>query len=236
MHDDEATAAPLPDPLDRPVHPAPRRRPAGLLWATALAAVVIAVAASVAIRNPGTATGPASPPPGADVLGGATGGSAPRSTLNPLVAQGPSLVGRPAPLFELERLELDPAAGDAGGGVLRLADLRGTPVVVNLWAASCTPCLTEMPAFERVHRALGDKVRFVGVDVNDLEAEGRTMARRTGVTYPLVRDPSGAYLVAVGGAGLPTTLVLDASGTVVNARTGEWSEDELRAALAPLVG
>src|SRR5437764_1777078 len=38
-----------------------------------------------------------------------------------------------------------------GDGTVRLADYRGTPLVVNVWASWCPPCQQEMPAFEAVH-------------------------------------------------------------------------------------
>ena len=104
---------------------------------------------------------------------------------------------------------------------------KGAPVVVNFFSSTCTPCITEMPALERVHRSVPD-VEFVGVDVQDQIEPGRQLIARTGITYPAVRDPSGDLLRNVGGAGLPTTLLLDGGGRVVDTHTGALSEAELR--------
>jgi len=74
------------------------------------------------------------------------------------VVEGVAAVGRPAPRVELPGLR---------GGRVRLADLRGHPVVVNFWASRCPPCVAEMPDFQRVHRRLGDRVAFLGINQRD---------------------------------------------------------------------
>ncbi|MCU1353647.1 MAG: TlpA family protein disulfide reductase, partial [Acidimicrobiales bacterium] len=104
----------------------------------------------------------------------------------------------------------------------------GTPLVVNLWSSTCVPCLTEMPALERVHRRLKARVTFVGVDVLDQTKDGRAMMRRTGITYASVQDRSGSFARAAQAAGLPTTLLVDASGHVVASHTGAITEGDLQ--------
>ena len=54
-----------------------------------------------------------------------------------------------------------------GGGELRLAELRGKPVLLNFWASWCVPCVTELPLldrFHREHRARGWQVVGLAVD------------------------------------------------------------------------
>ena len=77
---------------------------------------------------------------------------------------GPSLVATgelgPARRFDLENLR-------EGGPRLRLADYRGRPVVVNVWASWCVPCRREMPVFEDAYRRYRDRVVFLGVNHQD---------------------------------------------------------------------
>ena len=62
----------------------------------------------------------------------------------------------------------DPAAFSLptlnGNGLVRLADYRGKPVVVNFFASWCTACQAELPGFRQEASALKGKVTFIGVD------------------------------------------------------------------------
>jgi thiol-disulfide isomerase/thioredoxin len=114
------------------------------------------------------------------------------------------------------------------GGSMKLPDLRGTPVVVNFFASWCTPCVTEMPGFEEVHRELGDQVAFVGLDVRDSVDAARDLVEETGVTYTIGRDPSGALFQAFDGLNMPSTFLISADGVIVDAKAGAMDADELR--------
>src|SRR4051794_1853253 len=108
-----------------------------------------------------------------------------------------------------------------------LAANLGTPMVVNLWASTCTPCLTEMPALEKAHQRHKDTVKFIGVDVRDLTSAGKKMIRRTGISYYALQDRSGDFSLAAEAVGLPTTLLIDKKGHVVASHTGAMTGPEL---------
>ena len=93
------------------------------------------------------------------------------------------------------------------------------PLVVNFFSSTCAPCVTEMPAFERVHQSRHD-VSFIGIDVQDQVGPGRKLIKRTGITYDALRDPPGDLLQEIGGVGLPTTVLIDAKGRIVATHTG----------------
>jgi cytochrome c biogenesis protein CcmG, thiol:disulfide interchange protein DsbE len=154
----------------------------------------------------------------------ASSGSAPSDAP---VVEGVAAVGRPAPRVELAGLR---------GGRVRLADLRGRPVVVNFWASWCPPCVAEMPDFQRVHRRLGDRVAFLGVNQRDQRRAAEELARTTGVTYPLAVDPSGRSFDAFGGRGMPTTVFIRADGTVAEVFAGQLDEQLLRQRLHSVLG
>jgi cytochrome c biogenesis protein CcmG/thiol:disulfide interchange protein DsbE len=119
----------------------------------------------------------------------------------------------------------------SGGGSARFADYRGTPIVVNVWAAWCPPCQQEMPDFERVHQAMGDRVRFVGVDRADGRSAAQSFAAQRGITYDLLFDPDDTFAPGVGVAVMPTTLLVSADGIVVKTLSGTVSADALTAAI-----
>ncbi|MCC6437011.1 MAG: TlpA family protein disulfide reductase [Acidimicrobiales bacterium] len=107
-------------------------------------------------------------------------------------------------------------------------DFIGKPMVVNFWGSWCAPCIKEMPDFEAVHQELGERVTFVGVNVQDTVEQAQQMAEATGVTYPLVRDTRNELLSWVGGVSMPTTAFVSADGTVVKVVSKTLSPDELR--------
>ena len=83
---------------------------------------------------------------------------------------------RPAPAFTLDLFS---------GESLRLADLRGRPVLINYWAAWCPPCRDEAPVLERVWQEYQAKgLVFIGVDIWDSEDEARKFLDRYGIIYP----------------------------------------------------
>jgi thiol-disulfide isomerase/thioredoxin len=107
------------------------------------------------------------------------------------------------------------------------ADYAGRPVVVNFFASTCAPCVEEMPAFEDVNEAAGGEVAFVGVAVNDRVEDALALVDATGVTWDLATDPDGAFIRSVGGVNMPTTVLLDEQGHVLDVQGGKLDDGEL---------
>jgi cytochrome c biogenesis protein CcmG/thiol:disulfide interchange protein DsbE len=139
----------------------------------------------------------------------------------------------PAPKGALPDVELRCIGHDGG---VRLSALGGTPTVVNLWASWCFPCREEMPDLQKVHVALGTKVRFLGVDTKDFENPARAAIQRAAVSYPSVFDKDERIRRAVGARTLPTTVFVGADGAVKNVHVGQLTETELRAAISQYLG
>ena len=122
------------------------------------------------------------------------------------------LAGSPPQLASLHRQANRILPGARKGLRTRLADLRGHPAVVNIWAAWCGPCRAEMPVMQRVSLAMGKQVAFVGVDLKDNRDAATSFLRKTPVTYPSYDDPSGQVYNAEKLVGVPSTLFYDSSG------------------------
>ena len=104
-----------------------------------------------------------------------------------------------------------------GGPAVDLATLRG-PLVVNLWAQWCGPCRAELPRYEAFARKYAGKVRVLGIDYQDTQPMwALQLARRAGVTYPLLADPDGRLHAR----GLPKILMVNRGGKVVYDEYGE---------------
>lgn len=144
-------------------------------------------------------------------------------------ALGFSRVTRPAPAFDLAALD--------GHGSVRLAALRGRPVVVNFWSSSCAPCKQESPAIARVATAVRGKVTFVGIDTFDSKSAARAFAARTHMTYLLAYDPTGSAASHYRVPALPETVFLTSSGTkILGVNLGGLTVAHLSAILHDLYG
>jgi thiol-disulfide isomerase/thioredoxin len=117
------------------------------------------------------------------------------------------------------------------GTTASFTDYRGKPVVVNFFSETCIPCRTEMPALEQVHQELGPKVVFLGMNAEDAVEDGRKLIADTGITWDIGRDPRDELLQRLGGAGLPSTFLLDSEGRVVFSHLGALTAGDLRNAL-----
>ena len=115
----------------------------------------------------------------------------------------------------------------AAGRTVSLADFRGRPVVLNFWSTTCGPCRQEMPALAAVARRYPDRVAFVGVDHEDSRVDALHFLAVTGVRYPVGSDPPGATAEAYRLRGLPTTVFIQADGTVLLRHTGALTERQL---------
>jgi thiol-disulfide isomerase/thioredoxin len=107
------------------------------------------------------------------------------------------------------------------------ADYAGRPVVVNFFASTCAPCVEEMPAFEAVNEAARGEVAFVGVAVNDRVEDALALVDETAVTWDLATDPDGTFIRSVGGVNMPTTVLLDEQGRVLDVQGGKLDDGEL---------
>ncbi|MEO6628582.1 MAG: TlpA disulfide reductase family protein [Aquihabitans sp.] len=99
--------------------------------------------------------------------------------------------------------------------------LDGRPVVVNLWAQSCPPCVREMPLLQQASIDNPD-VSFIGVDPYDELDVATAMAKQTGITYPWLRDLTGNFFFEAQAAAMPTTLLLDPAGNALASKTGDF--------------
>lgn len=116
-----------------------------------------------------------------------------------------------------------------------LTQLRGTPVLVNVWASWCGPCKEEAPRLAQAAKTYGDRVQFIGIDILDARDSARQFMEQYGWAYPSLYDATGAIRDGLGFIGQPVTIFYDGNGTQVAHWSGALPEDELTKRLDQLV-
>jgi cytochrome c biogenesis protein CcmG/thiol:disulfide interchange protein DsbE len=115
------------------------------------------------------------------------------------------------------------------GPAVALRRLTGTPTVVNLWASWCVPCRQELPVFDSLRTAAGGRIGVLGVATEDPPGRAASFAADIGTRFPSVVDDTGRLLRALGRKVMPTTVFVDARGTVVEVYTDvPFTADSLR--------
>jgi len=137
--------------------------------------------------------------------------------------------------------DLSVAMTDANGKSLSLSDYVGTPVLVNLWATWCAPCVVELPALDRAAAQLSeDSIKLVLVSVDrGGPAKAIPFLEQRGINTPhLGFDPKGQLARRLNVRGLPSTLLLSADQSKAWLFVGpfEWDTPEVQADIRRLLG
>lgn len=118
----------------------------------------------------------------------------------------------------------------AGGSPILLSEIGG-PAVINMWATSCVPCRTEIPAFEAVHQSRGDTISFVGLNIGESAEQAAPFIEEVGATYDQYLDELGYATTALEASAMPTTIVVDANGNIATRHIGQMTVADLNSAI-----
>ena len=113
-----------------------------------------------------------------------------------------------APDFELKTTE---------GETIKLSELRGQAVLVNLWATWCPPCRAEMPAIEKVYNDYKDQgfvVLAVNMTYQDTFADIAPFIDEYSLTFPILLDETSEVGTAYQLRSLPSSFFIDRDGII----------------------
>ncbi len=129
---------------------------------------------------------------------------------------------------------------DPDGGVFDLGKFKGTPVLVNLWAGWCAPCIKELPTLQQLEQAQAGRGSLGVIAVSqDTAPQGSVdafLGERDIGRFAAYHDPDMKLTSALGVQVMPTTILYDAEGREVWRYVGDldWTGAEAAKLLAEL--
>jgi thiol-disulfide isomerase/thioredoxin len=125
------------------------------------------------------------------------------------------------------------------GVKLKLSELKGAPVLVNLWATWCAPCVKEMPTLDRLAADPGSpRILAVSQDLKGAAVVNPFLQQHPFLHLQTWLDSDANLSLMLGGASgsttLPTTVLYDAQGKEIWRMVGgyDWASDEAKALVA----
>lgn len=115
------------------------------------------------------------------------------------------------------------------GDYRKLSELRGKPLIINVWASWCGPCRAEMGSLERLSRRFGGKqFNIIGISTDDHVSAAAAFLRQAKVTFDNYHDRNLQLERMLGANRIPLTVLVDAEGRVLRKVRGsrEWDSPE----------
>lgn len=137
--------------------------------------------------------------------------------------------GELAPDFELRTLDNTP---------IRLSELRGQKVIVNLWATWCPPCRAEMPDMQEFYEQEKENgVTILGVNLIETEQGPESVdafLKEYGITFPVVLDQGKHISQQYQAISIPTSYVIDTEGVVQYKMIGPLTKEMMEKMIAAI--
>ena len=135
-------------------------------------------------------------------------GATPPGQAEQIISQPAPHPGLLAPDFTLMSLE---------GKRYALSELRGKPVLINLWATWCPPCRAEMPALESIYQEYKDRgliILAVNMTYQDEPMNMKDFVTELNLIMPILLDPTGEVARLYQLRSLPSSYFIDRHGTI----------------------
>ncbi len=147
------------------------------------------------------------------------------------------LAGAPAPLAALHEQSSTILDGGVEAFDSRMAELEGTPLVINKWASWCRPCRAEFPIFQQVATERGKQIAFLGVNAGDKRPAAEDFLSGRPLPYPSYEDPDEEIARELKAPKFfPMTIFVDAKGKRFT-KAGEYTtRAELEQDIAKYLG
>jgi peroxiredoxin len=144
------------------------------------------------------------------------------------IIRQPLVINQSAPQLSLTDLQ---------GNTVSLDDYHGRIVLVNNWATWCPPCKAEMPELQAYYRAHSNQdFVIIAIESGEPAATVSSFTTQLGMTFPVWLDLKGAAVDAFKNWSLPSSYIIDKSGTMRMGWTGAVNQATLDKYVTPLLG
>jgi peroxiredoxin len=117
---------------------------------------------------------------------------------------------------------------DLNGNRVELEDYRGKGVFLNFWGTWCKPCEREMPYMQRQYKKYEDKgIEILAVNVSESNVAVQNFVDRYHLTFPIPMDKEREVTKGYGIGPIPTTILIDKNGKVVERTSESLSEEKI---------
>lgn len=140
----------------------------------------------------------------------------------------PLLAATPGEVLIGGQLRNTPMQGLTGKSEF-LSGYLGKPLIINVWASYCGPCLEEMGSLERLWQRYGDQFNVIGISIDDYPTRAEAFLAKVDTTFPHYIDRQLMLENMLGAKTIPLTLLVDAEGKVLEKVRGakEWDSPEI---------
>jgi len=110
-----------------------------------------------------------------------------------------------------------------------VSQYRGKPLIINVWASYCGPCLAEMGSLERLWQRYGDQFNIIGISIDDFRERADQFLGKADTTFPHYIDRNLQLENMLGANTIPVTVLVDEESRVLKKVHGaqEWDSAEI---------
>ena len=125
---------------------------------------------------------------------------------------------------------------DYEGNSVSLSDFKGTPIVVNAWAAWCPFCVKELPDLVTLQQEFPEVV-VIAIDRAESLERVKSYTDDLGITEDLVflLDPADSFYKSIGGFSMPETVFVDKEGIIQDHKRGPMDVEEMKRRLETIL-
>ena len=115
------------------------------------------------------------------------------------------------------------------GPPIMLSSFLGKPLLINVWASYCGPCLAEMRSIEALHQRYNTHFNVIGVSIDDYPIRANAFLEKADTTFMHYIDHKLILETMFGAQSIPLTLLVDAQGRILAKVNGarEWDSPEI---------